>query len=157
MTPTKNTAIKFLATWFGLGLSPVVPGTMGTVGAIPLAWAFMQLGEVRYLFLSFCFVGFAIWIAHLYETEVVVGEHDRPELVIDEVAGFLVTMALAPFTWSAVGLGFVLFRAFDMIKPFPISYVDRKVLGGLGAVADDLLAGIFAGIVLQYVLQHGHF
>lgn len=155
MSPLHKSSLRLLATWFGCGLAPFVPGTVGTIGALPLVWALSRLGELQYLAVSFAFAVFSILVAHLYELEVA-GEHDTPELVIDEVAGFLVTMALAPITWQTMALGFVLFRAFDMIKPFPISYIDKNVLGGVGAVADDLLAGIFASVILQVVLQRGY-
>lgn len=155
MSPLHKTSLRLLATWFGCGLAPLVPGTVGTIGAMPLVWALSRLGDLRYLYVSFAFAVFSILVAHLYEFEVA-GAHDTPELVIDEVAGFLVTMALAPINWRTMALGFVLFRAFDMIKPFPISYVDQKMPGGVGAVADDLLAGIAAGLVLQFALQYGY-
>ncbi|MBX3021049.1 MAG: phosphatidylglycerophosphatase A [Bdellovibrionales bacterium] len=155
MTPLHRYSLKILATWFGCGHAPKVPGTIGTLGAIPLVWWFSSFSELKYLVVTLCFAGFAIMVAHLYEMEIAGGEHDSPELVIDEVAGFLVTMALVPFTWSWVLLGFVLFRALDMLKPFPISYVDKKVLGGVGAVGDDLLAGVIANLILQVILQNG--
>lgn len=130
-----------------------MPGTFGTLGAIPLVWIFIRLGEMNYLFATLCFVVLSIWVAHLYESEIA-GAHDTPEVVIDEVAGFLVAMAWIPFTLKWIGVAFFLFRLFDILKPFPISWVDRKVLGGVGAVADDLLAGIASSVILQFLVQH---
>lgn len=153
MSPLHRRSLQLLATWFGCGLSPWVPGTIGTLGAIPLVWFFMRFGLMGYLYATFTFVVFSVFVAQAYEIEIV-GEHDTPELVIDEVAGFLVTMAWLPFDWKWVALGFLLFRILDMAKPFPISWVDRKVLGGVGAVADDILAGVIANAILQFVFQH---
>ena len=146
-------SLKYLATWFGCGHSPLMPGTVGTLGAFPLVWFFYGLGEMAYLAATLLFCVFAILVAHLYEMEIA-GVHDTPELVIDEVAGFLVTMAMVPLHWNWLLLGFLLFRFFDILKPFPISWVDRRVLGGVGAVADDLVAGILSSLVLQLVVQN---
>lgn len=154
MSPARLTSIKLLGTWFGCGRAPKAPGTFGTLGAIPLVWAFQTAGEERYLLFTLAFTLFTILVAQLYE-DLVATEHDSPEFVIDEVAGFLVTMAMVPFTWVSVLTGFLLFRLLDVVKPFPISYVDKKVPGGIGAVADDLLAGILANLVLQILLQNG--
>lgn len=146
--------VRILGTWFGCGYSPIVPGTVGTLGALPLVWLFAQLGDLGYLVATLVFVVFSIFIAHFYEL-LVSDHHDQPEFVMDEVAGLLVTMALVPMTVPNLAMGFLAFRAFDMIKPFPISYVDRKVPGGLGTVADDLLAGIVSNLVLHYILSRG--
>lgn len=156
MTPLHRRSLKMLATWFGCGYAPKVPGTVGTLGAIPVVWALSMGSELKYLAVTAVFAGFSILVAHLYEIEIAGGEHDSSELVIDEVAGFMVTMAMVPFTFKWVALGFVLFRFFDMVKPWPISYIDKNMLGGVGAVADDLLAGIFASLCLQVILQNGY-
>jgi len=99
----------------------------------------------------FAFVVGAILLAHFHE--LLTGAHDPSEVVIDEVAGFLVTMVWVPFTWSYVLAGFLLFRILDIWKPFPISYVDQKVKGGIGAVGDDLVAGIIGSMILQCLIQ----
>jgi phosphatidylglycerophosphatase A len=153
LSPMHRRSLQLCATWFGCGLSPWVPGTVGTVGAIPLVWLFMKFGVMGYLYATFTFVVFSVFVAQAYELEIA-GAHDTPEVVIDEVAGLLVTMAWLPFHWHWVLLGFLLFRALDMLKPFPISWIDRKILGGVGAVSDDILAGVIANIVLQYLFQH---
>ena len=153
MTSPHRRSLELLATWFGLGRAPRAPGTVGTLGAIPLVWAMSQLEPMRYLYAAFAFAVFAIVVAHAYEIEIA-KTHDSQEIVIDEVAGFLVTMAWIPFTWTWVILGFVVFRIFDAWKPFPISLMDRRIKGGVGTVADDLAAGIVANVILQYLLQH---
>jgi phosphatidylglycerophosphatase A len=145
-------SLKALGTWFGLGLVPFAPGTFGTLGAIPLVWFFQRFGEMQYMFAVLLFTVFSIFVAQLYEDEVAEG-HDPGEFVLDEVVGFLVTMTWMPFTWAYLLAGFVLFRLFDILKPFPISWVDRRVPGGFGAVADDLLAGILASIAMQLILH----
>lgn len=153
LTSRHRLAVTWLARWFGCGLAPKAPGTVGTLGAIPLVWVFTHLGQLEYLYATFAFVVFSIIVSSVYELEIAEA-HDQPELVIDEVAGFLVTMAWVPFTPAWIALGFVLFRFFDMLKPFPISWIDRKVEGGVGAVADDLAAGVVCNVILQYLLQH---
>ena len=150
MKPTHRRSLHLLATWFGCGLSPKAPGTVGTLGAIPLVYLAGRWGEMPYLYFSFAFAVFAIIVAHAYEVEIATS-HDQSEVVIDEVAGFLVTMAWLPFDWKWVGLGFVVFRVFDAVKPFPISWMDRRIKGGVGVVADDLAAGIISSVILQYV------
>jgi phosphatidylglycerophosphatase A len=142
-----------LATWFGCGKMPFAPGTFGTLGALPLVWLLASYGPFPYMLSTFVFSVLAIWVAQLYET--VGGKHDASEVVIDEVAGFLVTMAWVPLTWPYVIAGFVLFRAFDILKPFPISYIDQRVKGGVGVIGDDLLAGIVSNVLLQIILQKG--
>lgn len=143
--------LTILATWFGLGWSPKAPGTVGTLGAIPLVFLFMKFGETGYMIASLAFTVLSIWIAQMYE-EFVAKEHDNQEIVIDEVAGFLVAMTWVPFTWSTVLIAFVIFRFFDAVKPWPISWMDRKIPGGVGTVADDLVAGIITNILLQVIL-----
>ena len=152
-SPLLKRPAVILATWFGCGKFPKAPGTAGTLGAIPLVWALSLLGPLPYMLATLVFTIFAIFVAHVYEAES--GEHDASEVVIDEVAGFLVTMTWVPFSWTYVLAGFLLFRFFDILKPFPISYIDRKVGGGVGVVADDLLAGILANVILQFLWQKG--
>jgi len=152
MNPRFEFSLKVLGTWFGCGLVPVAPGTVGTLGAIPLVWWLQKQGELPYLFITLLLVVFAIAVAQIYE-ETVATDHDPAEFVLDEVVGFLVTMALVPFTWPYILLGFVVFRFLDMVKPWPISWVDRNVPGGFGAVADDLVAGILASLFMQVTIH----
>jgi len=144
--------ITVLATWFGCGFSPKAPGTVGTLGAIPLVYFFATLEPLHYMAVTLGFSACAMIVAQFFEAG---GEHDPQEFVMDEVAGFMVTMTWVPFTWMGVLAGFLLFRLFDVWKPFPISYIDRKVKGGVGTVADDLVAGIFANVGLQFLLHYG--
>lgn len=98
------------------------------------------------------FSALAMLIAHL--DEKMQGGHDRSEVVIDEVAGFLVTMTWLPMSWQALLAGFALFRALDILKPPPIGWMDKRIRGGVGVVADDLVAGIIANAALQFVFVH---
>ncbi len=154
MNPVLLKLNRIFATWFGLGLAPKAPGTFGTLGAIPLFWLLAtRLEPVPYLAATVIFSALAIVVAHIHE--LYSPGHDEPQFVMDEVAGFLVTMAWVPATPLAIAAGFVIFRFFDIVKPFPISYIDRKVQGGVGTVADDLVAGILGNVVLQLLLQNG--
>jgi phosphatidylglycerophosphatase A len=143
--------IDGLAIWFGCGLSPKAPGTVGTLGAIPLFYLLAGVGPMAYTAATGVFTVFTVFVAHFYESGS--KDHDPQEFVMDEVAGFLVTMALVPFTWKAVLAGFVLFRLFDIWKPFPISWIDRNIKGGVGTVADDIAAGVAANVVLQALMH----
>jgi phosphatidylglycerophosphatase A len=143
--------ITFLATGFYLGKSPKAPGTFGTLGGIPIWFAFSALGPLGYIIMTLATIVVAIVVSDLYGKNFV--EHDRQEIVIDEIAGYLVTMALLPLTLKWMILGFILFRIFDIWKPYPISYLNDHVKGGLGVVADDVAAGLVANILLQILLQ----
>jgi phosphatidylglycerophosphatase A len=142
--------ILFLAFGFGSGLAKKAPGTFGTVAAIPMYCLFAQTDLWMYSVLSVIVTVAGIWICGLAAEKL--GEHDYGGIVWDEIAGLLITMWLVPFTWQTLTAGFVLFRLFDIIKPWPIRWIDQKVHGGLGIMLDDVLAGIFAGGVL-WLLQ----
>lgn len=139
-----------LATWFGSGYAPWAPGTMGSVAALPFGWLLASYGGPAGLLLGcVAVIALGIWAANGYM--VAAGEHDPGPVVIDEVAGQWLAMlpaaALGLLSWQAVALAFVLFRAFDILKPWPISWADREVPGGLGVMLDDVLAGIAAGCI----------
>lgn len=142
-----NFYITLLSTWFGCGRIKKAPGTWGTLGAIPVYLLLNHFNPYGYMLATLLFSGFAILIAHIYEQQN--EGHDRSEVVIDEVAGYLVTMTWLPATWISVLAGFILFRALDILKPPPISIIDKKIQGGVGVVADDLVAGIIANFILQ--------
>ena len=142
----KTSPILFLAFGFGSGLTKKMPGTMGTVAAIPVYLLLMQANSWLYGILTVLVCVTGIWICQNAADQL--GEHDFGGIVWDEIAGFLITMCLVPFTWTAVLVGFILFRFFDILKPWPIKWIDQKVSGGLGIMLDDVLAGIFAAILL---------
>lgn len=145
-------ALHLIATFFNIGYSKKAPGTFGTVAAIPLAWALLAWGPIYGMICTVLLVPVAIVAAQVYETDFADGGHDSSAIVIDEVVGFLVTMTWMPVTWQAFVVGFMLFRILDIFKPFPISFLDRKVPGGVGVVVDDLAAGLIANVILQILL-----
>ena len=136
----------FLAFGFGSGLAPVAPGTFGTLAAIPIYWLTASLGEPFY---SSAVV--ALLIAGIYicgQCEQRLGVEDHPGIVWDEIVGFLITLMFVPPSWEWVLAGFLIFRLFDIWKPWPIAMFDRTVHGGLGIMLDDALAGICSAICL---------
>jgi phosphatidylglycerophosphatase A len=140
--------VLFLAFGFGSGLVKKAPGTMGTLAAIPVYWLFAQTHLYVYSLLTLIVTIAGIWICDSAAKKL--DEHDFGGIVWDEIAGYLITMWLVSFTWQAVVLGFILFRFFDILKPWPIKWVDRQVHGGLGIMLDDVLAGVFAGGLLLW-------
>ncbi len=142
--------ILFLAFGFGSGLSKKMPGTMGTVAAIPVYLIFVQTNIWLYSILTLlvCILGVKI----CDEAARQLGEHDFGGIVWDEIAGYLITLWFVPFSWNAVIYGFVLFRIFDILKPWPIKWADQKVEGGFGIMLDDVLAGLFSAIILYFII-----
>ena len=138
--------VHFFAFGFGAGLSPVAPGTAGTVVAVGLELLMRPLGlPVRVaIVIAVCAVG--VWICG--ESARRLGAHDHPGIVWDEFAGYFLAMLAAPPGWPWVLAGFVLFRFFDVLKPWPIRELDHGIHGGLGIMLDDLVAGLFAGLIL---------
>ncbi len=134
-----------LAAWGPCGYAPIAPGTFGTLGAIPLYLALSRLSPGAYLAVTFGFSALAAFAAE--RAGRYWGVADASAIVVDEVAGYLLTMALVPFSWPAALAGFVLFRIFDVLKPWPASALDR-VKNGFGVVADDLAAGVYAWAAL---------
>ena len=145
-----STPVLFLAFGFGSGLAKKMPGTMGTVAAVPVYLVFIQADFWIYSILTLFVNIVGIWICG--KAADLLGEHDFGGIVWDEIAGFLITMWFVPFSWAAVILGFALFRFFDILKPWPIKWVDKQIEGGFGIMFDDVLAGIFAGVVLLLLI-----
>ncbi|MGR3984363.1 MAG: phosphatidylglycerophosphatase A [Gammaproteobacteria bacterium] len=139
----------FFALGFGSGLSPWAPGTFGTLAALPFFFALHALGAAAY-FLA-VLAAFFIGIRMCARTAESLGHHDHSAIVWDEMVGLWVTLFLIPPSWSAVLAGFVLFRLFDVVKPWPIRQSER-LGGGAGIMLDDLLAGLLANLVLRLML-----
>jgi phosphatidylglycerophosphatase A len=137
----------WLATWFGCGLAYPGPGTWGTIGGMPFALFLMLAGGWKYLLPWTIIVTLAGWWA-AEKFEKAVGEHDNSAIVIDEVAGISLTLLFATPAIKSVTIAFLLFRFFDILKPWPVSWCDRKINGGLGVMADDLAAAVYAIICL---------
>jgi len=142
--------LHLLSLGFGSGLSPFAPGTCGTLVAIPLYLLLAQLPLWYYL--AAVAVAFAIGFYLCGYTSAALGEHDHSGIVWDEFVGFWITMIAVPATWQWILAGFVLFRLFDIVKPWPVKVADAKMKGGFGIMFDDLLAALYAVIVLQIAL-----
>ncbi len=145
--PEKGNIVHMLAFGMGAGCSPKAPGTMGTLLAVAVYLPLSRLPLSIYLTILVAVVLIGIWLCD--KTARDLGVHDHPGIVWDEVAGYLLTMVGAPFGWQWIVAGFLLFRLFDIWKPWPIGWLDRRVGGGLGIMLDDLLAGLFAALCLQ--------
>lgn len=141
-----------IATFFNIGKFPKAPGTIATLATIPLFVLMSHLPDIIYMMITFGIVILGIFAAQAYEA--VAPEHDSKEIVIDEVAGYLITMALVPCTFKSVAIGFILFRIFDIFKPWPIGMLDKKVQGGVGVMVDDIAAGIIASVIMQLILTY---
>ncbi len=131
------------ATVFGVGRLPFAPGTWGSLVALPLAYLAYGLGGViPVLILIDLLFLLGWWASHRYAADL--GVSDPGQIVIDEVAGQLIVLAVIPPTLIGYGIAFVAFRAFDILKPWPISWIDQRMHGGLGIMLDDIVAGLIA-------------
>ncbi len=142
--------VLFLAFGFGSGLAKKAPGTCGTLAAIPVYLLIAQTGNLTYSLITLAVTIAGIRVCGLAAEKL--GEHDFGGIVWDEIAGYLITLWWIPFSWQGMVLGFILFRFFDILKPWPIRIADRRVKGGFGIMLDDVLAAVFANIVLRMVL-----
>lgn len=139
-----------LSFWFGAGLMPGAPGTFGTLAALPLAVLTNHLGVFYEVLALVILIPTAVWSSGL--SQKLLGREDPREVVIDEVAGFLLAILLLPASWLLWSLGFILFRFFDILKPFPIGMLEKKIKGGAGIVLDDLMAGVYANLSVRVLL-----
>jgi phosphatidylglycerophosphatase A len=142
--------VHFLAFGLGSGLSAKAPGTVGTLAAIPFAYGLLQLSPV--LQLSIIAAAFVLGIYLCEKTASDLGVNDYGGIVWDEFVGYWIAVCAFPLSWQTMLAGFLLFRIFDVLKPWPISWLDKKIHGGLGIMLDDVLAGIFSwlGVFLFY-------
>ena len=141
----------FLALGFGSGLLKPAPGTWGTLAAVPVYLLMAQLPLYGYLAITLLVCVAGVWICGKCAEDV--GVHDHSSIVWDEFAGLFITFILVPPTLPNIVMGFILFRLFDIVKPWPISVLDKKVHGGLGIMLDDILAGVFSLAALHLVLN----
>jgi phosphatidylglycerophosphatase A len=145
---TPKTRVAYvLATWFGCGYVPYAPGTAGTLGAVPLYLLLRAYGFYVVLGVALALTVIGIWAADIVAKHS--GLKDPQLVVIDEVAGVLVTLAVAPLTWTGLVVGVVLFRVFDQTKPFPARWAERNLPGGYGIVLDDIAAGAWGAAVIM--------
>ena len=143
----------WLALWFGCGRLPYAPGTWGSLAALPLAWLALQPGLGFGLLAAFLLFLAGLWATNLYVRET--GRKDPPEVVIDEVAGQCLALCFAPPGLAGLLAAFVLFRLFDIAKPFPIGWVERRFEAAWGVMLDDIMAAIYAGGCLLLLRSAG--
>ena len=150
--PWKNKLILLAATGFGLGYSPVAPGTLGTLAALPFIWLFACMPGGGGTFFLVCFVLASVCVAD--QAEKILGKKDPGAVVIDEMAGYWVTMCLVPVTGATLVAGFIAFRCFDIVKIGPVRYFENNFSGGAGIVLDDIMAGVLAALTVKglYIL-----
>lgn len=139
--------LLFLAFGFGSGLAKKAPGTFGTLVAVPICLLLEPMGLTVYSLATLVAVLAGIYICDQAAKKLQV--HDFGGIVWDEVAGLMITLWGVPLTWQNLLLGFALFRLFDIVKPWPIRWLDRHVQGGFGIMIDDVLAGLMAAVFLS--------
>jgi phosphatidylglycerophosphatase A len=140
-----------LATWCGTGLLPITPGSWGSLAALPFAWAIRSLWGATGLALAAAMVFVVGWWAAATVAKAS-GIEDPGAIVIDEVAAQWLVLLAAPLSPLAWGLAFLLFRTFDIWKPWPVRWADRHIHGGLGIMLDDILAAVYAALLLSVLL-----
>jgi len=146
----REKSVMFLATGCFVGNVPVAPGTFGSLLGLPLCLLLSGIDLPAAILFSVVFALFAIWIAHA--AEKILKKKDPGCIVIDEIAGILVAFLGLPYNMVTVIAGFLIFRFFDILKPFPIRHLEMKLPGGAGIVMDDILAGIYSNLVLRALL-----
>ena len=139
--------VHFFAFGFGTGLAPVAPGTVGTLVGVALDWFLRHWGLGPRVAVVALMFAFGIWLCG--ESARRLATHDHPGIVWDEIVGYMAAMLVAPDGWRWALAGFVLFRIFDIFKPWPIRDVDHRLSGGLGIMLDDVLAAAYAAMVLS--------
>jgi phosphatidylglycerophosphatase A len=148
---TLSNPVHFLALGFGSGLAAKMPGTFGTLAVLPFLWVLSSELSVA-IYMAICLIVSVVGIWLCERTANDMGVHDDSSIVWDEFAGMLITMIAVPLSWQTLLAGFLLFRLFDILKPFPISLLDKHVHGGFGIMIDDIFAGLFALGCLHLVL-----
>jgi phosphatidylglycerophosphatase A len=148
MNKVSRAVVIFIAQGAYAGRFPIAPGTAGTVvGVLLYPWI---KGLSPGLYTAFCLLLFAIGTWAAGNAEELLGKKDHSSIVIDEIAGYMVSMFLVPPAWGFVVAGFFLFRFFDIVKPYPLNRL-QEIHGGLGVMLDDIGAGVYTNIVLQVV------
>jgi phosphatidylglycerophosphatase A len=141
--------VQFLALGFGSGLAPKAPGTCGTIAAIPVFLLLSLLSPLNYLIIVIVLSVAGVYICGKAAEDV--GVHDHGAIVWDEFIGFFITMFMIEVSLLSIVVGFILFRFFDILKPWPISLADKKLTGGFGIMFDDVLAGLFSLAIMHYI------
>lgn len=147
--------ILAISSGLGLGYSPVAPGTAGSVLGVVIALAYSRLGGHEVIsgpaYLAICVLVTIVGVWAAGRAEAIYGQKDCGKIVIDEVAGMLITMYLLPATPLYLFAGFLVFRFFDIVKPFPARRIDQNVKGGLGVMLDDVVAGVYSCLCLHVI------
>lgn len=143
--------IHFIASAFGSGALPKWPGTWATLAAVPMVIALKHLPEWYYLIVAIALNVLGIYVCDVFNRDI--GAEDHPGCAWDEMAGFFLVMLWVPLTWYYLLLGFLLFRFFDILKPWPISWCDRNIHGGFGVMLDDVVAALFSLAILHAILR----
>jgi phosphatidylglycerophosphatase A len=143
----RDKTVVWVATGFYTGNIPWAPGTFGTLPGLFLCFYLARLPISASILLILALIGLAFWVAG--EAEKILGQKDPGCIVIDEMAGMAVALVAIPFTLQTAIAGFLLFRFFDICKPPPIRAIDKRVRGGVGIVMDDVVAGVFANLILR--------
>ena len=142
-----NRIAYLIAIWFGAGLLPKAPGTWGSIAALPIAYGIVLWGGLEALAGATIVVFIiGVWASAIAAKEM--SGNDPSEIVVDEVAGQWLTLLVVPPDIILYACGFALFRLFDIWKPWPISWADQKIKGGMGIMLDDVIAGVYAGVLL---------
>ena len=153
--PVERSALKkvalhspsgLLAFGFGSGLSPFAPGTMGTLVAVPFIFALRSLGETGFWLALVLLFLLGVWLCENVSRKL--GVHDHGGIVWDEMVGYWLSAAFVPLQWHWLLAAFLLFRFFDIVKPWPIRQLDRKISGGFGIMVDDVVAALFTLVIL---------
>ena len=143
----KQKSVIFLATGCYSGKIPFAPGAFGSMAGLPVCYLLSGLDMLPAILFTLCFIGIAVWISQ--KAEKLVNAKDPGCIVIDEIAGMMVALFGLPFTPVSASAGFFIFRAFDIVKPFPVRFLEKKLPGGAGVVFDDIAAGIYSNLALR--------
>lgn len=141
--------VHFCSFGFGTGYSPYAPGTLGTVAGVLIYMFIQDLAIIHYLLVTLIFFVSGIMMCGYTTKALEIDDH--PAIVWDEVVGYLITMCYAPSGWWWIVAGFVLFRFFDILKPWPVSLADKRIKGGIGIMLDDIIAGIYSLTIMQII------
>ena len=151
-----NALAKLIATALGAGYSPIAPGTCGTAVAVPLTWVLADFAIWQFALVAVAVTLLGVLAAHYADRAW--GSHDNQKIVIDEVAGYLITMLpVDRHGWAPLVVGFIVFRFFDIVKPPPVRWLDENLPGGWGVVLDDVAAGVMGAIVMGSLAYFGAF
>lgn len=142
------------SSWFGAGYFPVASGTFGTLAALPFAWA-LSFVQPWWAWTLIALAFLAVTVPAAHRAGQIYGIVDAKYIVSDEVIGLFLTVAFLPFGWQTAVAGFLLFRVFDITKPWPASFFDRKVKNGFGVTFDDVVAGVYARIAMEVLHRLG--